>query len=61
MAGTARRVLRCLQKRGLENEDYPLATDDPLLATLMSASIRSRIATAPKRANLGSVSVIASN
>jgi hypothetical protein len=48
MAGTARRVLRCLQKRGLENEDDPLVTDDPLLATLMSASIRSRIATGPE-------------
>ena len=48
MAGTARRVLRLLEKRGRENEDDPLAPDDPLLATLMAASIRSRIATGPK-------------
>jgi hypothetical protein len=48
MAGTARRVIRLLEKRGLENEDDPLATDDPLLATLMAASVRSRIATGPE-------------
>ena len=45
MAGTARRVMRLLEKRGLASDDDPLATDDPLLATLMAASIRSRIAT----------------
>jgi hypothetical protein len=48
MAGTARRVMRLLEKRGVENEDDRLATDDPLLATLMAASVRSRIATGPE-------------
>ncbi len=48
MAGTARRVIRLLEKRGLENEHDPLATDDPLLATLIAASVRSRIATGPE-------------
>jgi len=48
MAGTARRVMRLLEKRGLASNDDPLATDDPLLATLMAASIRSRIATGPQ-------------
>ncbi len=48
MAGTARRVIRLLEKRGLENEHDPLATDDPLLATLIVASVRSRIATGPE-------------
>jgi hypothetical protein len=48
MAGTARRVMRLLQKRGLQDEDDPLAEDDPLLATLMAASVRSRIATGPE-------------
>jgi hypothetical protein len=48
MAETARRVMRLLQKRGLENEDDPLAADDPLRATLMAASVRSRIATGPE-------------
>jgi len=41
-------VIRLLEKRGLENEDDPLAADDPLLATLMAASVRSRIATGPE-------------
>jgi hypothetical protein len=40
--------MRLLEKRGLENEDDQLATDDPLLATLMAASVRSRIATGPE-------------
>jgi hypothetical protein len=48
MAGAARRVMRHLKKHGLENDDDPLASDDPLLATLMAASIRSRIATGPE-------------
>ena len=48
MAGTARRILRLLEKRGLENEDDPLADDDPLLAGLMAASVHSRIATGPE-------------
>jgi hypothetical protein len=45
MAGTARRVMRLLEKRGLAGSDDPLASEDPLLATLIAASIRSRIAT----------------
>ncbi len=45
MAGTARRVMRLLERRGLEEGDDPLASDDPLLATLMAASVRSLIAT----------------
>jgi len=48
MAGTARRVTRLLEKRGIESDDDPLAEDDPLLATLMAASVRSRIATGPE-------------
>ena len=45
MEGTARRMMRLLEMRGLEGSDDPLASEDPLLATLMAASIRSRIAT----------------
>ncbi len=45
MAGAARRVKRLLERRGLEGEEDPLAADDPLLATLTAASVRSRIAT----------------
>jgi hypothetical protein len=48
MAGTARRVMRLLEKRGLDSGDDPLAADDPLLATLMAASVRFRIATGPE-------------
>ena len=48
MAGTARRIMRLLEKRGLAEGDDPLAADDLLLATLMAASIRSRIATGPE-------------
>jgi len=48
MAGTARRVMRLLEKRGIEGDDDPLAEDDPLLATLMAASVHSRIATGPE-------------
>ena len=48
MAGTARRVMRLLEKRGLEDGEDPLASDDSLLASLMAASIRSRIATGPE-------------
>jgi hypothetical protein len=48
MAGTARRVMRLLEKRGLERDEDPLAADDPLLATLMAASVLSRIATGPE-------------
>ncbi len=45
MAGTARRIMRLLRKRGLEEPDDSLASDDPLLALLMAESVRSRIAT----------------
>ncbi len=48
MAGTARRVMRLLERRELENDEDSLAADDPLLATLMAASVRSRIATGPE-------------
>jgi hypothetical protein len=48
MAGTARRVMRLLEKRGLESDEDTLAADEPLLATLMAASVRSRIATGPE-------------
>jgi hypothetical protein len=48
MTGTALRVMRLLEKREFENGDAPLATDDLLLATLIAASIRSRIATGPQ-------------
>ena len=47
MAGTARRIMRLLEKRGFEGEDDPLAANHPLLATLSAASVRSRIATGP--------------
>lgn len=47
MAGTARRVLRGLERCSLESGDDPRAEDDPLLATLTAAPIRSRIATGP--------------
>jgi hypothetical protein len=40
--------MRLVEKRGIDNEDDPLAVDDPLLATLMAASVRSRIATGPE-------------
>ena len=48
MTGTARRIMRLLEKRGLQSGEDPLACDDPLLASLMAASIRSRIATGPQ-------------
>jgi hypothetical protein len=40
--------MRLLEKRGLDSGGDPLARDDPLLATLMAASVRSRIATGPE-------------
>jgi hypothetical protein len=49
MAGTARRVMRLVERRqegsGLDDE---AAEDDPLLVTLMAASVQSRIATGPE-------------
>jgi hypothetical protein len=48
MAGTARRVMRLVESRGQRDDlDDGMAQDDPLLATLMAASIQSRIATGP--------------
>ena len=48
LAGTARRILRVLERGGGDGDDDPLAADDPLMATLGAASIRSRIATGPE-------------
>jgi hypothetical protein len=48
LAGTARRVLRILERRGLDPDEDSLASDEPLLALLTAASIRSRIATGPE-------------
>jgi len=49
LAGTARRILRTLARRGLgDEEDDSLARDDPLLAALTAASLRSRIAKGPE-------------
>ena len=48
LAGTARRILRLLERSRFEPEDDPLSHDDPLMATLGAASIRSRIATGPE-------------
>jgi hypothetical protein len=49
MAGTARRVMRLVESRGERDHlDDGTARDDPLLATLMAASIQSRIATGPE-------------
>jgi hypothetical protein len=48
LTGTARRILRVLERRGLDSDEDSLASDDPLLALLTAASIRSRIATGPE-------------
>ena len=48
LAGTARRILRVVARRGLDSDEDSLASDDPLLAMLTAASIRSRIATGPE-------------
>jgi hypothetical protein len=48
LAGTARRILRIIERRGLDSDENSLASDDPLLAILTAASIRSRIATGPE-------------
>ena len=45
LAGTARRILRVLERRGPDPDEDSLASDDPLLALLTAASIRSQIAT----------------
>jgi hypothetical protein len=46
LAGTARRITRLLESRADGDEDA-LARDEPLLATLATASLRTRIATGP--------------
>ena len=48
LAGTARRILRQLERKGITMEEDSLADDDPLMAMLGAASIRSRIATGPE-------------
>ena len=48
LAGTARRILRLLERKCVDEEVDPLAGDDPLMAMLGAASIRSRIATGPE-------------
>jgi hypothetical protein len=47
LAGTARRISRVLEARG-DGDDDALAHDEPLLATLAAASLRTRIATGPQ-------------
>ncbi len=46
LAGTARRIARLLASRA-EGDDDALAREEPLLATLAAASLRTRIATGP--------------
>jgi hypothetical protein len=48
LAGTARRIRRLLEDRAGDDEDA-LARDEPLLALLAAASLRTRIATGPQR------------
>ncbi len=48
LAGTARRIRRIFERRGLDPNEDSMAADDPLLAMLTAASIRSRIATGPE-------------
>ncbi len=48
LAGTARRIRRRLEILGIEEGEDRLAADEPLLAMLTAASIRSRIATGPE-------------
>lgn len=48
LAGTVRRIQRRLERDRSDSEDDPLPRDDPLMALLGAASIRSRIATGPE-------------
>jgi hypothetical protein len=48
LAGTARRIRRRLDALGIEEGEDRLAEDEPLLAMLTAASVRSRIATGPE-------------
>lgn len=60
LAGTARRIRRRLENLGIEQGEDRLAEDEPLLAMLTAASIRSRIATGRKRESRGGDSGIGS-
>jgi len=54
MAGTARRVMRLVESRGQRDDPEDWAAEgDPLLATLMAASIQSRIAAGQRWRRLG--------
>ena len=46
LAGTARRIHRLIEKRAADDEDA-MARNEPLLALLAAASLRTRIATGP--------------
>jgi hypothetical protein len=46
LAGTARRITRLLESRA-DGDDDALARDEPLIATLATASLHTRIATGP--------------
>jgi hypothetical protein len=48
LAGTARRIRRRLERSGAEMDEDPIEADEPLMAMLGAASIRSRIATGPE-------------
>ncbi|MAE69653.1 MAG: hypothetical protein CME06_04185, partial [Gemmatimonadetes bacterium] len=48
LAGTARRIRRRLERSGAEMDEDPISADNPLMAMLGAASIRSRIATGPE-------------
>ncbi|MFO0690425.1 MAG: transposase [Myxococcota bacterium] len=48
LVGTARRIARLLEGWEVAGEDDPLAGEDPLMAMLGAASIRSRIVTGPE-------------
>ena len=48
LAGRARRIVRLLERNGVDEDGDPLSGDDPLMAMLGAASIRSRIATGPE-------------
>ena len=48
LAGTARRIERLLAARA-EEDEHALARDEPLLAALAAASLRTRIADGPEQ------------
>jgi hypothetical protein len=49
LSGTARRIHKLLEARANSDDDDALARDEPLLAHLTAASLRTRIATGPQR------------